>query len=109
MTSSPLKSFSLSAFRGASTPFRLEFEKGKKLTLIYGENGTGKTTICDGFEFLADGRVGSLDDKGLGTQLDKFWPTVGNGGNAISITLETASGACSGTVQGKNGKRELGC
>jgi recombinational DNA repair ATPase RecF len=101
MTSSPLKSFSLSAFRGASTPFRLEFEKGKKLTLIYGENGTGKTTICDGIEFLADGRVGSLDDKGLGQQLDKFWPTVGNGGNAISVTLETASGTCSGTVQGK--------
>jgi len=101
MTSSPLKSFSLSSFRGASKPFRLEFEKCKKLTLIYGENGTGKTTICDGFEFLADGRIVSLEDKGLGNTLDKFWPTVGIRGNAISITLETASGECSGTVQGK--------
>ncbi|WP_316980117.1 AAA family ATPase [Shumkonia mesophila] len=101
MTTSPLKAITLSAFRGASTPFKLEFEKGKRLTLVYGENGTGKTTLCDAFEFLAEGRVGSLEEKGLGAQLDKFWPTVGSEGRAVSVSLETASGSCSGTVQGK--------
>lgn len=101
MTSSPLSYFSLSSFRGASKPFRLEFEKAKKLTLIYGENGTGKTTICDGLEFLADGRIGSLEDKGLGAQTEKYWPTVGNDGNAISITLGSVSGSCTATIQGK--------
>jgi len=50
MTSAALKSLTMTAFRGSSATFKLDFEKGKKLTLIYGENGTGKTTICDAFE-----------------------------------------------------------
>ncbi len=102
MTRSSLKTFSLSSFRGASKPFRLEFDKNKKLTLIYGENGTGKTTICDGFQFLAEGRVGSLEDKGLGGQLDKFWLSVGAQNRNICVELETASGVCKGSVHGKN-------
>ena len=55
-----LKSLTLTAFRGSTTTFKLDFEKGKRLTLIYGENGTGKTTICDGLEFLAFEKVGSI-------------------------------------------------
>ena len=47
MTGIALKSLILTAFRGSSTTFKLPFEKGRKLTLVYGENGTGKTTICD--------------------------------------------------------------
>ena len=39
--SATLKSLTLTAFRGSTTKFKLDFEKGKKLTLIYGENGTG--------------------------------------------------------------------
>ncbi len=52
MTGSTLKSISLTAFRGSSTTFTLSFEKGRKLTLLYGENGTGKTTICTGSSSL---------------------------------------------------------
>ena len=73
----PLKSLSITAFRGSSTPFTLPFEKDRKLTLVYGENGSGKTTICDAFELLAHGRVSSLDGYGLGKGLEKYWPTAG--------------------------------
>lgn len=58
MTGIALKSLSLTAFRGSSTTFKLPFEKGRRLTLVYGENGTGKTTICDALEFLAVGSGG---------------------------------------------------
>jgi energy-coupling factor transporter ATP-binding protein EcfA2 len=71
-----LKSITLTAFRGSAGTFKLDFEKSRKLTLIYGENGTGKTTICDAFEFLAFGRIGSLEDRGMGKGLEKFWPTA---------------------------------
>jgi AAA15 family ATPase/GTPase len=66
MSSSALQKLTISHLRGSVVPFALSFEKGKKLTIVYGENATGKTTICDAFEFLAHGRVGSLENRGLG-------------------------------------------
>ena len=102
MTSTaPLKSLSITAFRGSSATFTLPFDKGRKLTLVYGENGTGKTTICDAFEFLARERVSSLDGYGLGKGLEKYWPTVGKSANDLSVMLETGAGTCSGKVVDK--------
>lgn len=96
----PLKSLTLTAFRGSAGTFALNFEKGKKLTLIYGENGTGKTTICDAFEFLAKDNVGSLDSRGLGAGVRKYWRTVGKPAQDFAVELATSDGACSGKLAG---------
>ncbi len=96
-----LKSLKLTAFRGSAATFNLDFEKGKKLTLIYGENGTGKTTICDAFEFLASDKVGSIEDRGMGKGLDKFWPTAGKPASAVHVELETSAAKCTGKIVNK--------
>lgn len=102
MTVSALKSLSLTAFRGSSTTFTLAFEKGRKLSLVYGENGTGKTTICDGLEFLAEGNVGSLTAKGMGRALEKYWPSANKALCDIEIILEAKDGtSCVGRFIGK--------
>ena len=100
-TLSSLKSLTLTAFRGSSNTFKLDFEKGKKLTLIYGENGTGKTTICDAFEFLASEKVGSIEERGMGKGLEKFWPTAGKPGSALQVDLETSAATCTGKIVNK--------
>lgn len=87
----PLLSLSVQALRGATTPFSVGFEKNKSLTLIYGENGTGKTTLCDAFDFIGNGKVGSLEGRGLGT-MAPYWPSVGKSKNEIIVSLETSSG-----------------
>lgn len=101
ITLDPLKSLSITSFRGSSETFTLSFEKGRKLTLVYGENGTGKTTICDAFEFLANQCISSLKDCGLGKGLDKYWPTSGKKAHDLSVTLETRTGTCTGKLVGK--------
>jgi hypothetical protein len=101
MTAAPsLKSLTLSAFRGSAGTFKLDFEKGKKLTLIYGENGTGKTTICDAFEFLAKDSIGSLDNRGLGPGVRKYWRTVGKPATDFAVELQTSDGQCTGKLSG---------
>ena len=100
-SSAALKSLKLTAFRGSASTFTLDFEKGKKLTLIYGENGTGKTTICDAFEFLASDRIGSLEDRGMGKGLEKFWPTAGKPASALAVELETNTSKCLGKIVDK--------
>jgi recombinational DNA repair ATPase RecF len=99
--STPLKALKLSSFRGSSQTFSLGFEKGKSLTIIYGENGSGKTTICDAFEFLASERLGSLEDRGIGRGVEQYWPTAGRSQKDLSVELVTTSGACVGKFAGK--------
>jgi len=74
MSTTELSRLTIEHLRGSVVPFSLPFERGKKLSVIYGENGTGKTTICDAFEFMGNGKVSSLENEawaklaGIGTR-----------------------------------------
>lgn len=98
MSNSKLKKLTIKHLRGAVVPFDLPFERGRLLTILYGENGTGKTTVCDALELLAKGRVGSLEGRGLGTKTERYWPSVGKTQTDISVALETGDGSCTATV-----------
>lgn len=87
MSAMPLKKLTIEHLRGSVTPFSLTFDRGKKLTILYGENGSGKSTVCDAFEFLGKGIVGSLENKGLG-RTNKYWPSLGKQPSDVSVTLE---------------------
>lgn len=82
----------------------MPFDKGKKLTVIYGENGSGKSTICDAFEFIGKGKIGSLENRGLG-RTESYWASFGKNPGEILVTLETTVGSC----KGKLGKSEVLC
>jgi len=53
----------LNAFRGATRPFVLDFDPARRLTMIFGENGAGKSSISDALICLCTNDTGSLDDK----------------------------------------------
>ena len=98
MSATGLKKLTIEHLRGSVAPFALPFEKGKKLTIVYGENGTGKSTICDALEFLGKGKVGSLENRGLG-KTNKYWPSVGKKPADVAVTLETSDGSsCRATI-----------
>lgn len=98
MSVTGLKKLTIEHLRGSVAPFALPFEKGKKLTIVYGENGTGKSTICDALEFLGNGKVGSLENRGLG-KTSKYWPSVGMMPTDVAVTLETWDGSsCRATI-----------
>lgn len=92
-----LKHLSIKNFRGSIEEFILEFES-KKLTVIYGENGTGKSTICDAFELIGKGKVGSIERRGLGNATHKYWASVGKKPDDICITLKSSSQTCTAKV-----------
>lgn len=104
--SAALLSLKVEHLRGSVVPFVLRFEKDKNLTIVYGENATGKTTICDALEFLAKGRVGSLEDRGLGHRLDRYWPSLGKRAGDISVSLDAADSTCTARIHNGNVKVE---
>lgn len=97
MSEPALKKLTIGYLRGSVSPFELPFEKGKKLTIIYGENASGKSTICDAFEFLGKGRVGSLENRGLG-KTNRYWHSIGKTPADVAVTLETTTGTCSAGI-----------
>ncbi len=86
-----LRKLTVAHLRGSIQPFSLSFETGKKLTVVYGENGSGKSTLCDALDLLGNGLVGSLENRGLGSGLSKYWASVGKTPTEISVVLEAAS------------------
>jgi energy-coupling factor transporter ATP-binding protein EcfA2 len=98
MTTAGLKKLTIEHLRGSIAPFTLPFEQGKKLTIIYGENGTGKSTICDALEFIGKGKVGSLENRGLG-KTSRYWPSVGKEPADVAVILENSDGSsCTATI-----------
>lgn len=94
MTVLALVSLSIENLRGSVTPFTLAFEKNKKLTIVYGENGTGKSTIADALDLLGNEKVGSLENRGVGAATRPYWPAVGKAHSDVKVTLTTLAGAC---------------
>lgn len=98
MSASVLKQLTIEHLRGSVAPFSLSFERGKKLTVVYGENGTGKTTICDALELLGKGKVGSLENRGLG-KTNRYWPSLGKNAADVSVVLEAGDSKCTARIQ----------
>jgi len=93
MTKKAPNKLTIEHLRGSVLPFVLSFESGKKLTVVYGENGSGKSTICDALEFLGNGKVGSIEKRGLG-KTNPYWPSLGKKPSDVSVTLETDGKSC---------------
>jgi hypothetical protein len=90
MSTEALNQLTIEHLRGSVISFTLPFEKDKKLSVIYGENGAGKSTICDAFDFIGNGKVGSLENRGLG-KTNKYWQSVGKKPTDVSVILQTVS------------------
>ena len=89
-------------FRGASMPFEMEFEPKKKLVVIFGENGTGKTTIVDALDAIGNGSGGSVAMKSSTTLRDHL-PTAGKVAADMVVEADAAGTRWQATLNKKNG------
>jgi len=97
-----LSSLYINAFRGATKPVTLHFSQDKKITLIYAENGNGKSSIADALVCLCTDSVGSLDDK---SNIDhSFLKSLGTKTNELLIELKTDSQTYKATLSATSNK-----
>lgn len=82
-----IKKLTIENFRGLRLPISIDFVKGKKTTsaLIYGRNGTGKSSIVDAWEWLLNTSIENLDREGISLA---DLPHKASGGNNCYITAE---------------------
>jgi len=63
-------------FRGASRVTTLSFDPSKRFVLLFGENGTGKSTIIDAIDLVCNQNAGTLEYRSS-VSLAKHLPTIG--------------------------------
>ena len=78
-------------------PVKLEFAPDKKVTMIYGENGSGKSSVVDAFDFLCQEDIGSLNDR-KGANKDLLASITGNS-EKLRVKLTTDAGAWSASFK----------
>ena len=93
-----IEKLEIRSFRGATKPTEIPFDTSKPLVVVFGENGTGKSTIVDALDFIANGQVGSLEDRKSTTVKDS--PSLGQRDKDVQITLRRADEAWTGTLKG---------
>ncbi len=98
-----IKSLSVQGFRGATQPLDLKFDDSKSVILIFGENGTGKSTIVDALECVGNGTTTFQDDwkLGKGKRKESYIPTLGKSLADVNITLGFGNQTYNATLNAK--------
>lgn len=84
-----LNSLSIKSFRGAVKPLTIDFDPSKKISMIFGENGNGKTTISDALACLCTDGRGTFDRPSVNKA---YLQSIGAKVEDVSISLNTTSG-----------------
>ena len=101
-----VEKLSLRNFRGATCPVEVEFDTSKPITMIFGENGTGKSTFVDAIDFVCNQKHGSLSDRSS-TSPKAHLPSLGSKARDIDISLVYGSQTWSGSL-GTQGPQTTG-
>jgi len=82
----------MQGFRGATAPIEIPLDTTKPVILIFGENGTGKSTIADAFDFVCNCGLGSLEERSLAGQKKGYVAALGGTSNNPKVALSTSNG-----------------
>lgn len=88
-------------YRGASSRLDLEFDATKPIVVVFGENGTGKTTIADALDAVGNCSKGSIADKSS-TKARDHLPTIGKKAADVRITLKAGGSTWNTSLAGDN-------
>ena len=60
-TKKHIERLQITSFRGATLPVVFEFQSKQSIALIFGENGSGKSSVADALDFICNNQFGSLE------------------------------------------------
>jgi ABC-type transport system involved in cytochrome c biogenesis ATPase subunit len=86
-----LVSLDINSFRGATQPLKIQFDEKKRITMIFGDNGNGKSTVSDALIALCTDGWGSIDDRSSDDKKSYLTSITGKPEN-LKITLTTNGG-----------------
>ena len=94
----------LNRFRGATNSIQLDLDPQHKLVMIFGENGTGKSTLVDAIDAICNREMGSVAFRKAGNALWNYLPSLdGKPPKSFHLDLTTHNGGrWEAALSGKN-------
>lgn len=84
-----IEKLTIKDFRGATLPLQLDFDKSKPMVMIFGESGTGKSSIVDAFDFICNQKYGSIENRSS-IRKKTHLPAIGKTKGDIAVSLKFA-------------------
>jgi energy-coupling factor transporter ATP-binding protein EcfA2 len=97
--SQKIRTIKLKCLRGATGETIIELDPNKPMTVMFGENGTGKSTIIDALDLVCNENIGSLSDRSIGGIRIQYLHSVGQQQSELSVEVTTDQGTWTGAVQ----------
>ncbi|MGH9839437.1 MAG: AAA family ATPase [Blastocatellia bacterium] len=94
-----IEKITLTRFRGATATTEVAFDPGKPVVFIFGENGSGKSSIVDAIDFVCNQTAGSLADRSSTKPKDHL-PAIGHKAKDIKVELTCGDHAWTGKFAG---------
>ena len=85
-------------FRGATTSTVVDFDTSKSFVLLYGENGSGKSTIVDAIDFVCNQNLGSVRE--ISSADAGHVPSIGSKASDVKVAINTTEKSWSGLLKG---------
>jgi len=98
--SNPITKIELTGFRGATEPFELDIDPQKDLTMLFGENGSGKSTILDAMDVICNGTIGCLGGVSVGRSPGQYLCALGCQAATLQVTVHSQADSWTGTMSG---------
>ncbi|MEP7343596.1 MAG: AAA family ATPase [Acidobacteriota bacterium] len=93
-----IEKITLHRFRGATTMTEVVFDPAKPVVFIFGENGSGKSSIVDAIDFVCN-QTSSLADRSSTKPKDHL-PAIGHAAKEVKVELEVGGRAWSAKFSG---------
>ena len=88
MNQDKIQSLELQNFRGATKPVKIDLDPKKSMVMIFGENGTGKSTLVDALDFIFNKNAGSLAEKSS-TNIKKHLPAIRAKAQDVKVLIKS--------------------
>jgi energy-coupling factor transporter ATP-binding protein EcfA2 len=97
--SKPITKIQMTGFRGAIVAFELDFDPKKDFTMLFGENGSGKSSILDAMDVVCRGTNGCLDGISLGQNPGKYLCALGCQPATLKVAVHSNGENWTGTMR----------
>lgn len=97
--SKPITKILMTGFRGAIGPFELDFDPSKDFTMLFGENGSGKSSILDALDVVCSGTNGCLDGISVGQSPGKYLCSLGCQPAGLRVTVHSNGESWTGSLR----------
>lgn len=93
-----VESIILENFKGATNYITIDFDTSNPVVIIFGENGTGKSTIVDAIDFVCNENFGSIEQRSTTGSKADLLASLGNSADNLKVVAKYAGNKWTGII-----------